>query len=226
MQRLASAYDSIKEKVQTINQLQGEKADLEIRLAAAESHVLETAEQARTEERKRAEAEINRLHDLVRMLRETNGSEIERRVASIWSPDASSSVSTLVSPIEGSPFGLERSHSVGHYEQVRSQLLKSWEALLHCRQSAGFSNGIDHVPISRPQTASATHSPTSNLSFPSASTLRLSTTHGPENVAFDNPFDFRSADLSPTRLILLLLFRLGTPSFLRFRYQSACPRTT
>lgn len=120
VQRLSSAYDSIKEKVQTINQLQREKADLEIRLAAAENRFLEAAEQGRFEDKKRSDVEIFRLHEFIPAFNENSGPDVEKRVASIWSPDASSSVSTLVSPIQGSPFGLERSHSVGRHEKVRA----------------------------------------------------------------------------------------------------------
>ena len=122
VQRLSSAYDSIKEKVQTINQLQGEKADIEVRLAAAESRILQVAEQARMDERERARAEIHHLQELVCKLKDGSITDAERRVASIWSPDALSSVSTLVSPIEDSPFGLEQSHSFGRYGNVCSPL--------------------------------------------------------------------------------------------------------
>ena len=118
IQRLSSAYDSIKEKVQSINQLQGEKADLELRLAAAEKRVIEAAEQARTEERKRSETEITRMHELILILKESNGSDSEKRVASLWSPNPSSSVSTLVSPVEDSSSPLKQALTMGLQDQV------------------------------------------------------------------------------------------------------------
>lgn len=120
VQRLSSAYDSIKEKVQTVNQLQSEKADLELRVAAAESRVIEAAEQARAEERKRSETELARLHDLIRILRESNGSNAERRSTSMWSPNPSSSVSTLVSPVEDSPFSFKQDQGLN--ARIRDQV--------------------------------------------------------------------------------------------------------
>ena len=72
VQRLASAYDSIKEKAQTIARLQGEKAELETRLAFAETDAKEATGTTRSEEYRTMENEINRLQDLVRKLSESS----------------------------------------------------------------------------------------------------------------------------------------------------------
>ena len=72
VQRLASAYDSIKEKAQTIARLQGEKAELETRLAFAENDAKEATGTTRSEEYRTMENEINRLQDLVRKLSESS----------------------------------------------------------------------------------------------------------------------------------------------------------
>ena len=72
VQRLASAYDSIKEKAQTIARLQGEKAELETRLAFAETNAKEATGTTISEEYRTMENEINRLQDLVRKLSESS----------------------------------------------------------------------------------------------------------------------------------------------------------
>lgn len=99
VQRLASAYDSIKEKAMTISRLQSEKADLECRLVLAEKHSQDLLEAARVEERRKLEDETNRLHDLVRKL-----SEAAVQAKSPYSSplaDKVESASTLFSGVDG-----------------------------------------------------------------------------------------------------------------------------
>lgn len=98
VQRLASAYDSIKEKAMTISRLHSEKADLESRLVLAEKHPQALVEAARAEERKKMEDEINRLHDMVRKL---SKSAVQAR-SPYSSPlaDKVESASTLFSSID------------------------------------------------------------------------------------------------------------------------------
>ena len=60
VQRLSSAYDSIKQKAITIGKLTSEKEELERKLADMEFKMQEAIAAARADERKKAEAENNR----------------------------------------------------------------------------------------------------------------------------------------------------------------------
>lgn len=82
VQRLASAYDSIKEKAMTIGRLQAEKADFEHRLATVETRIKEAADQARAEERHIMEGELARLRDVIRNLKDSVEAEKGSRPAS------------------------------------------------------------------------------------------------------------------------------------------------
>lgn len=102
VQRLSSAYDSIKEKAYMVNRLQGEKAELEQRLADFDNHLKEAVEQARSEERKALEDEMQHLRDVIRELR-TN--DIRTATVPSDSPVVSeaASASTLFSGLDDSP---------------------------------------------------------------------------------------------------------------------------
>lgn len=68
VQRLASAYDSIKEKAIAVGRLQTENAELERRLAETEAKVTKAVEDARGVERTLAEDEIMRMTEMVATL--------------------------------------------------------------------------------------------------------------------------------------------------------------
>lgn len=68
VQRLASAYDSIKQKAIAVGKLTSEKADLEHKLADMEFRIQEAAAAARADERKKLEAENNRLTNKISAL--------------------------------------------------------------------------------------------------------------------------------------------------------------
>lgn len=79
VQRLSSAYDSIKEKALAIGRLEAEKAELEHRLADADTRTKEAVEYARAEERRIMEDEMLRLREAIRSL---NENAIELRIKS------------------------------------------------------------------------------------------------------------------------------------------------
>lgn len=92
VQRLSSAYDSIKEKAQTIGRLQCEKAELEHRLAGTETCIAEAATQARADERRALEAEISKLRECARSFKE--GNEPEKDICELASPSPTVAAST------------------------------------------------------------------------------------------------------------------------------------
>ncbi len=68
IQRLSSAYDSIKDKAVAIAQLQSEKADLERRIAESEVWMSRAVDDARVDERRALEGEIGALKELIKRL--------------------------------------------------------------------------------------------------------------------------------------------------------------
>lgn len=68
IQRLSSAYDSIKDKAVAIAQLQSDKADLERRVAESDVWMSRAVEEARAEERRALEGEISALKELIKRL--------------------------------------------------------------------------------------------------------------------------------------------------------------
>ena len=105
VQRLSSAYDSIREKAATINSLQNELLIQENKLKDAEERIQEAVNKARTEERKKLESEIEglqftvrRLNEEIRILREDKTFSDEDQL----SPTEVSPASTLFSDIQDS----------------------------------------------------------------------------------------------------------------------------
>ncbi|KAL5528882.1 hypothetical protein ACEPAG_4856 [Sanghuangporus baumii] len=131
VQRLASAYDSIKEKAATINRLQNEKTDLESRLANVEVRIKEAAEQARAEERQTMEGELARLRDVIRNLKDSVEAEKQTRVSSESSPLTTASLSDTSSPTDDAASVITAVDTNGYGENV-----------LHA-----LANGIDHLSI-------------------------------------------------------------------------------
>ncbi|KAL5533482.1 hypothetical protein ACEPAF_5258 [Sanghuangporus sanghuang] len=131
VQRLASAYDSIKEKAATINRLQNEKTDLESRLANVEVRIKEAAEQARAEERQIMEGELSRLRDVIRNLKDSVEAEKQTRVSSESSPLTTTSLSDYSSPTDDAASAITAVDTNGYGENV-----------LHA-----LANGIDHLSI-------------------------------------------------------------------------------
>ena len=118
VQRLASAYDSIKEKAMTINRLQSEKADLESRLATVEAHIKDAVEQARAEERQSMEGELARLRDVIRNLKDSVEAENQPRISSESSPSTAENTSLLTSPTDDTASTITAVESNGYGENV------------------------------------------------------------------------------------------------------------
>ncbi|KAL5490660.1 hypothetical protein ACEPAI_5494 [Sanghuangporus weigelae] len=152
VQRLASAYDSIKEKAATINRLQNEKTDLESRLANVEVRIKEAAEQARAEERQIMEGELARLRDVIRNLKDSVEAEKQTRVGSESSPLTTTSLSDSSSPTDDTASAITAVDTNGYGENV-----------LHA-----LANGIDHLSIGQvSNTVSPLHSsPSSSIPPP------------------------------------------------------------
>lgn len=98
VQRLASAYDSIKEKVQTIGRIQSEKAELEYRLSNIDTRVKEAADEARAEERHMMEGELARLREIIKSLKESVEADKENRSSVIMSPAETTNTGSSTSP--------------------------------------------------------------------------------------------------------------------------------
>lgn len=120
VQRLASAYDSIKEKAMTVNRLQSEKAELEARLSNVDVRIKEAAEQARGEERQIMEGELARLRDVIRNLKDSVEAEKQTRILSEPSPLTATSTSESVSPMDDSASSITAVDSNGYGENVCS----------------------------------------------------------------------------------------------------------
>ncbi|EJD06218.1 uncharacterized protein FOMMEDRAFT_153619 [Fomitiporia mediterranea MF3/22] len=131
VQRLSSAYDSIKEKATTIGRLQSEKADLECRLANAEARIKEAAEQARVEERQLMEGELARLRDVIRSLKDSVEAEKETRASATSSPVITRSINDSGSPNDDASSCITAVDSNGYGENILQSL----------------TNGIDHLAI-------------------------------------------------------------------------------
>lgn len=114
VQRLSSAYDSIKEKVYMINRLQSEKIDLEQRLNDFDTRLKEAVEQARSEERMALQDEMKHLRNLIQILR---SGDAKSTTAS--SDSESVSASTLFSgTVEDTPLLLPVAEEADSKEKV------------------------------------------------------------------------------------------------------------
>lgn len=151
VQRLASAYDSIKEKAAAINRLQAEKADLEARLAKVEVRIKETAEQARAEERQVMEGELARLRDVIRNLKDSVEAEKQTRIGPEFSPLTSTSISDSSSPTDDTASTITAVDSNGFGENVWQNLFyPSLKILMHAAKGSACSGKRDRSSIYRP----------------------------------------------------------------------------
>ncbi|KAI5118092.1 hypothetical protein M0805_007742 [Coniferiporia weirii] len=150
VQRLASAYDSIKEKALIIGRLQNEKSELEDRLAGFEGRVKEAAEQARVEERRVLEDEMCRLRDVIRQLKE-NAEEQKHEPLESTPPLSTEGARAFFSNADSSSSFLAANEENGNIEKaVRS-----------------ISNDIDHLVIGpRPHSVSAFRGTNSSVAAP------------------------------------------------------------
>ncbi|TDL18486.1 hypothetical protein BD410DRAFT_753187 [Rickenella mellea] len=138
VQRLASAYDSIKQKAQLVTKLQSEKDELERKLADSTFRVQETVAAARADERRSMEAEIVRLTGVIAKLnaeiaRLRGGKAVDGGLASIWDSGHPIVSSASLAPKASTDNALRN-----------------------------ITNGIDHLAIepSRPRSALSTSSAT------------------------------------------------------------------
>lgn len=100
VQRLSSAYDSIKEKAQIIGRLQCEKADLEHRLASAETRIAEAVSQAKAEERRTLETEMVKLREITLSFKDSEKDSCELTSPS---PTVAASITPLFDGMSPSP---------------------------------------------------------------------------------------------------------------------------
>lgn len=150
IQRLSSAYDSIKEKAVAIAHLQSEKADLERRIAESEVWVSRAVDDARAEERRALEGEIGALKELIKRLndeiRSLKGDEGSGKL------ESPSETTLVASSTENNSIANSSREESAHRDRVRINykntvsLLTSASAVLTSARE-GFRKSFSYITL-------------------------------------------------------------------------------